>query len=48
MTDHVGDQHGDRVVAGLDVIVDVPGQFVAGKTGWIECSVWPTGGSNRG
>ena len=31
MPDHVGDQHGDRAVAGLDVIVDVPGQLVAGK-----------------
>ena len=31
VTDHVGNQHGNRAVAGLDVIVDVPGQLVAGK-----------------
>ena len=31
VADHVGDQQGDRAVAGLDVVVDVAGELGAGQ-----------------
>ena len=36
VADHVGDQEGDRAVAGLDIVVDIAGQLGAGEVAGVD------------